>query len=92
MVLDKTADTELWAACYFDQQIEINEFMIDYNELDCYPQNVDWNFVYALDDVNLAFEAFITKQKIAIEENKKCTISSPKRVVKLKPWFTDLSM
>lgn len=88
MVLDKTADTELWADFYFDRQTEINEFKLDYNVLDCYLQNVDWNFMYALDDVNLAFEAFITKLKIAIVENKKCTVSSPKSVVKLKPWIT----
>lgn len=45
--------------------------------------------MYALDNVNLAFEAFITKLKTAVEENKKFTISNPKRVVMLKPWIID---
>lgn len=74
---------------YFDRKTEITEFKIDYNVLDCYLQNVDRNIVDALDDVNLAFVAFITKLKISIKENKKYTISSPIRVVKPKPWIMD---
>lgn len=74
---------------YFDRKTETIEFKVDYNALDCFLQNVDRNIVYALDDVNLAFVAFITKLKISIKENKKYTISSPKRVVKPKPWFMD---